>query len=83
MVERGEGRGMVSSGTVSTRKVRVCVVGDSGVGKTTLARWVARGGRTDEEEDEEEGSVGVGESASRTSGCRVEVILVNGDERGR
>ena len=25
----------------------------------------------------------MGESASRTSGCRVEVILVNGDERGR
>ena len=82
-VERGEGRGMVSNGTVSTRKVRVCVVGDSGVGKTTLARWLARGGRMDEEEDEDEGSVGVGGSASRTSGCRVEVILVNGDERGR
>ena len=49
---------MVSSGTVSTRKVRVCVVGDSGVGKTTLARWVARGGRTDEEEDEEEEASG-------------------------
>lgn len=77
-------RGMASSSASTTRKVRVVVVGDSGVGKTSLARWLARGARgTTEEEDEEEGSVGVGGSASRTSGCRVEVILANGDESAR
>ena len=58
------------------RKARVVVVGDSGSGKTALARRIARGRRGGE--GSEYGGI------ARTVGCRVEVVFVDDDggERG-
>lgn len=64
----------MSARAVVARKVRVLVVGDSGTGKTAVARLIARDERASTTTDY--GGV------ARTAGCRAEVMLVEEDAVG-